>query len=1446
MANKSIKNIQAQLNQLATICPELDLKNNKHWVEVVRELEHLTHRTNRQEAFLETGHSISNSVNFSINLNELLNGSINLIQKILDFYYIAIFLLDETGKWAELKADNSSHQNSTLAKQHRLAVNDKSTVGWVINHKQPFITAMKPGIKPISNKEFPDTQSEAVTPLTARGEVIGSLVLQCRGQSVFSDEDFYALQTLGGQLANAIQNVIMFAAADKQLEQLVDLHNISLQLDSHTNVNALLNSIAQLSTKLLDTDACIIRFIDNDKQLFMVRAAYTPPPHINVGYTETLNLGLSHQVIKTQQAILANDWPNYPLAKENRGPTADTLAILNVPIGTQDKIVGTIEVQSFTKLQAFDKNDHYVLSLLASQAAIILERTRLLNRVENNQRFLKTVIEHIPDPIFIKDRNHTWIEMNQANATVIGRSKQDLIGKNDEHFFSSELVDEFYRRDDEVFTSNQIFEYEDKTIWGDGQEHTAYTRLIPISGASEEPEYMLGITNDITERKAHEAERERFLAETAALYQGSKAIASALSEYQIYEALFEQIRLEDPCEIAAFRFQTVNEKSMWAELKAGWQKRNNPTYPEGVRFYLPETPQASLLTTPEALFINDIATDPRLSKTERESFAPTAAVSMAILPLIFIGQELGSVLIYFTQTHIFSEVTQRFWLAIIDQARIALSSRRFIQEVTYRTTQMETAAEVARAASSLLDLNELLNSAVEMIGDRFDLYYVGVFLVDETNKWAELRSGSGEAGQIQLQKKHRLKIDSESMIGWSMQHQKPRIALDVSPETIHFKNPDLPLTRSEMAIPLIYRNTVIGALTVQSVEQAAFSKDDTIFLQTMADQLANAIENARLFAKAQATLIERHQAEDELLKALARTESFYRIGDAAATATDQDILFETILGEYLRLLNLKEGVLALLHKTKEYHHVHLMYVDGRPVETDMTIPVDNPLFQQLLKKPEPLVIGNLNRHRLTKNNKIMHDKLLSKSALYNPVIVRGKVIGLIIASSTEKNYAFSQNDIETGQAVTDQLAIWLENRQLLTETQHRSERLQTAAEVSRAASSILDVGELINTSVNLIRDQFEFYYVGLFLVDKAKEWAVLRAGTGEAGRIQLEHNHKLEIGGESMIGWSVAHRKARIALDVGEEAVRFKNPILPDTRSEMALPLINRDEAIGALTVQSVERVAFSDEDVTLLQTMADQLSNAIVNARLFENVAQARREAEAGLQETTALQQLSRKLAGTLKVSDILDTFLEACTKEIGFEYVLLSLVDELQNSVKVVAGIKISKKQINLVNCPLDSNDIMADIIRTGRTEIITSWDDRFDKETFAAEGHINLIRIFTPIVLRQENIGLVEAGFNKNIQDKIQDSQVRLLRVFINQTALALDNAQRYEASQKAARREALIKEITTKVRASTDLDTILKTTVKEVGDVINNKRAYIHLVSPQETNGQQDVETEGSGG
>ena len=176
----------------------------------------------------------------------------------------------------------------------------------------------------------------------------------------------------------------------------------------------------------------------------------------------------------------------------------------------------------------------------------------------------------------------------------------------------------------------------------------------------------------------------------------------------------------------------------------------------------------------------------------------------------------------------------------------------------------------------------------------------------------------------------------------------------------------------------------------------------------------------------------------------------------------------------------------------------------------------------------------------------------------------------------------------------------------------RTRSLQAAADVSRATTLLRDPDELLRQVVDLVQERFSLYYVGLFLVDEAREWAVLRAGTGEAGQTMIEQGHRLAVAGESMIGRCVASGQARIALDIGQEPVRFENPLLPETRSEMALPLHSRGQVVGAMTVQSKVEAAFDEADIAVMQTMADQVAIAIDNARLFGETQAALKDMEA------------------------------------------------------------------------------------------------------------------------------------------------------------------------------------------------------------------------------------------
>jgi PAS domain S-box-containing protein len=341
--------------------------------------------------------------------------------------------------------------------------------------------------------------------------------------------------------------------------------------------------------------------------------------------------------------------------------------------------------------------------------------------------------------------------------------------------------------------------------------------------------------------------------------------------------------------------------------------------------------------------------------------------------------------------------------------------------------------------------------------------------------------------------------------------------------------------------------------------------------------------------------------------------------------------------------------------------------------------------------------------------------------------------------------------------------------------ERRSAQLQTAAEVSRAASSVLDPDVLIQQVVNLARERFDLYYAGLFLVDEAGKWAVLWAGTGKAGQKMLKQGHKLEIGGESMIGWCVANKQARIALDVGEEAVRFENPFLPETRSELALPLISRGQAIGALTIQSTQEAAFGEEDITVLQTMADQLANAIGNARLYEQI-------QARAKELAVLNELGQALTAHTSVKEVLDEVYQGASRLLDATNFYVAFYDPDRNEVTFPFEVT-GEEEDKFLTLPADQG-LTGYIIRN-RTPVLIEENlpERLAEMGVELVGKPALSWVGVPMMVGDRVLGVM--GTQSYTTSRAYDEHDRdLLTALASHAAIAIQNARLFEEEQQAS--------------------------------------------------------------
>ncbi len=398
-----------------------------------------------------------------------------------------------------------------------------------------------------------------------------------------------------------------------------------------------------------------------------------------------------------------------------------------------------------------------------------------------------------------------------------------------------------------------------------------------------------------------------------------------------------------------------------------------------------------------------------------------------------------------------------------------------------------------------------------------------------------------------------------------------------------------------------------------------------------------------------------------------------------------------------------------------------------------------------------------------------------------------------------------------------------EQRGLLEETVARRTRdlelraiqLTTAADVGRAAASILELESLSRQVVDLVRDRFDLYYAGLFLLDDTGTHAVLQAGSGEAGRIMKEQGHHLEVGGHSMVGAACARREARIALDVGEEPVRFDNPVLPETRSEMALPLLMGDRVLGALDVQSTEAAAFSEEDVTVLQLVADQVAVAVDNALKFS-------EEGAVLEATSPLFRVSRRLASAVTTDDIVQAILDSIaeTEADGCAIARLNITPQgdVRNAEflgtwdrrgisKFPIGVTLPASAWPVALDRISSFWTIEDISRAGN-----DWDDMLQfLSRFGGRGFVNI-----PLQVAGRMIGFVsiyryEAG-------SFSPVSIRLYETLVDQASVALEGARLLDDAQRRAAREQTLSRVSARMRETLDPDTVLRTAVDEIANAL----------------------------
>lgn len=536
------------------------------------------------------------------------------------------------------------------------------------------------------------------------------------------------------------------------------------------------------------------------------------------------------------------------------------------------------------------------------------------------------------------------------------------------------------------------------------------------------------------------------------------------------------------------------------------------------------------------------------------------------------------------------------------------------QDVKQRSAQLEAAAQVARASAAIRDLRSLLTQATQLISSTFGFYHTGIFIIDDAREYAVLQAANSEGGQKMLAQGHKLRVGQVGIVGFVASTAQPRIALDVGEDAVFFNNPDLPATRSEMALPLIVNEQVIGVLDVQSEQARAFQPQDLDVLQILADQLALAIENTRLL--------------DETRRALQELQSIYT---QRSRKDWQDRLRRgPVIFEYNRL-----GV--------EQQRV-----------TSPIVEVSNETDPAAVMAPSS---------RSRPSNPPMH-------VLEVPITLRDHQIGAITFSRDINQPPWSEEEERVAQEAITQISAALENARLLEESQARSTQLRLLQEVTAVAASHTNLHELLLTVTQRLRSGLNLLHCGVILIDQQTWGSDVLPLTGTLianDSADPEHPANQMIGGKITLFNQISEEPSvfeSVLKEAKTRAVYTAQKTMPPgglqdfvfqrgTATLFISPLVSNDEVIGFIVMDSIETDRYySEEDLQLLDQLSLQISSAFEMASSFE---QTTRRAE----REKKTSEISSRIRETLDIDIILRTAAQEVRQLLGVPEVIVQLVN-------------------------------------------------------------------------------------------------------------------------------------------------------------------------------------------
>jgi len=1168
-----------------------------------------------------------------------------------------------------------------------------------------------------------ETRSMICVPLRSRGRTVGAIEVINKLDGVpFDHENLELLYNFAVQAAVAIDNAQLYEQTDERLRARIDeltaLQRTMQELNATLDLDHVLQLVLESAVQTTRATHGNVLLMSLDTGDFVLRAAHGYSAQEEAVLEEMLlnpdEESISLRVARSGQARIVPDAFQEPYTVCVRASTRSALA---VPIFYQDAVVGLINLRHTTP-EAFDQEDLTFVQALAEQAAIAIGNAMRYEEQIKVNSVLRQRSDQMDGLLAVSQKLRTDIPLADTLEEV-AYAIQETVGFNVvlisvvegwqsanpvlrrvaaaglplDVFEEAKRIRQPLERYDRIlrqeyrdglcyffpFQSQDDWASELHTIvpmpetqeWQEGTWHPRDMLLAPMRGAGgrllghisvDEPRDGLRPTQRTLEVLAIFANQAAIAIENAHLFADARrrvdnlalinevgrTLTQLVEPRQVLDTVVEAVTSLLKCEIgivfqpglADGEFSAVAgfgvDQATLGELHFG------PG--EGVVGRVVETGQPQVL--PDAEQAPDLVR------------WPVPVGSMMAVPIVAGRKVTGVMIASSPRKHALVEADQVLLTTLADQAAVALESTRLFSGTQQAALRLASLNEIGRRVAAQLELEEMVETTVNALHKYLGYHRVGILLVGEDPSQMVM-AAANDAFRAIVPADYCQKV-GEGLIGAAAATGKTILSNDALLDERHVQIGDWGSPAS-ISVPIIAGDTVIGVLEVEAEQRGAFTEEDAAALEIVADQLAVAIQNARLFEQTQ--------------RRVAELATVNEIGRAISSALDTGQLAELIYNQVSNLLDSRSFHIALYDPDAALIRVQFRVEEGQRKQP-LVLSLDQGLTSYLVRTGEPQLLTHgvaefLQEHALTS------ERRPAMSWLGVPMIAKDGVIGAMAVQSFDREYAFDAGHLELLTTIAGQAAVAYQNASFFQERQQRIEQLNALNEMSQAISSTLELDELLGVvyrQVSRIVDTTNFY-VALydeeeeeisfpFVVDpeQREDWSPSKKAEGLTGTV-IESGKPLLL----PAGATGLYRDTGREIQAGL------------CRSWLGVPLIAKDRVLGVIAVQNYEREnVYNEEHLNLLSTVAAQAAVAVRNAHLYQQIVRFSSELEARVQARTrdlgkalddltaerdrveSLYRITSELGATLELERVLQRALRLLADALGLEHGTILLVDQ------------------------------------------------------------------------------------------------------------------------------------------------------------------------------------------